>query len=702
MLVLPRSTPAQFTQQGPKLVGSGGVGGAAQGTSAALSADGNTVIIGGANDNTGTGAAWVFTRTNGIWSQQGSKLVGSDAVGLDEQGCCFIALSADGNTAAVGGPYDNSNTGAIWVYVRTNGVWTQQGSKLIGTGAIGVDQFGPLQGRSVALTAEGNTAIVGGPGDNGSMGAVWTFARTNGIWTQQGDKLVGMGAAGSPQQGYSVALSADGSTAVVGGLSDSGNTGAVWVFTWSSAGWIQQGSKLVGSDAVGNAQQGSSVALSSDGNTVVIGGHYDNSGVGAVWIFTRANGVWTQQGSKLVGSGAVGNAQQGSSVALSGDGNTVIVGGPWPSDNIKPGGAWVFTRNSGVWTQRGSMLVGNDVVGTAYQGRSVALSADGNTAVFGGPDDNLVAGQPTGAAWVFVRANPTNTHDFNDEGMSDIVWRDAGGNTAIWLMNGATVLSSGSLGAVPTIWSVVGQRDFNGDGKADILWRDNIGGTVIWFINGLEVPSAAALGIVSTDWTIVGTGDFNGDGYSDILWRDNSPAGNLAMWLMNGAQVLQIGILGSVPPVWTIVGTGDFNGDGKTDLLWRDTVGNTSVWFMNGLQVSSSAAIGNVPNAWSVVGTGDFNSDGRADIVWRDASGNTSIWLMNGAAVLSAGGLGNVPTTWSIVQTGDYNGDGMTDLLWQDNLGNTSMWFMNGVTVASTGAVGNIPTNWTVQSANAE
>src|SRR5262252_148215 len=91
--------------------------------------------------------------------------------------------------------------------------------------------------------------------------------------------------------------------------------------------FTQQGPKLVGTGAVGNAQQGQSVALSADGNTAMVGGWLDTSQIGAAWVFTRSNGVWVQQGPKLVGSGAVGNALQGYSVALSRDSNTVIVGG---------------------------------------------------------------------------------------------------------------------------------------------------------------------------------------------------------------------------------------------------------------------------------------------------------------------------------------------------------------------------------------
>ena len=103
--------------------------------------------------------------------------------------------------------------------------------------------------------------------------------------------------------------------------------GAAWVYTFSGGVWTQQGNKLVGTGAVGSAEQGISVALSADGNTAIVGGYEDDGGAGAAWVFTRSGGVWTQQGGKLVGTGAVGNAGQGVSVALSGDGNTAIVGG---------------------------------------------------------------------------------------------------------------------------------------------------------------------------------------------------------------------------------------------------------------------------------------------------------------------------------------------------------------------------------------
>jgi hypothetical protein len=195
--------------------------------------------------------------------------------------------------------------------------FSQQGTKLVGTGGVG-NQW---QGHSVALAADGNTALVGGPSDSSFAGAAWVWTRSGGVWSQQGSKLVGPDATGAARQGWSVALSADGSTAIVGGPSDNGNIGAAWVWTLSGGVWSQQGAKLVASDAVGSARQGWSVSLSADGNTAIVGGYSDNSFTGAAWVWTRSGGVWTQQGDKLVGRGAVGNPAQGSSVALSARGN---------------------------------------------------------------------------------------------------------------------------------------------------------------------------------------------------------------------------------------------------------------------------------------------------------------------------------------------------------------------------------------------
>jgi hypothetical protein len=393
MLLSPRTALAQFAQQGPKLVGSGAVGTAQQGFSVALSADGSTLIVGGNTDNNGfPGAAWVFTRSAGGWTQQGNKLLGSGAIGRAVQGFS-VALSADGNTAIVGGHDDNGSAGAAWVYTRSGGVWAQQRDKLVGSGAVGE----AFQGHAVALAADGNTAIVGGPADDDGTGAAWVFTRSGGVWTQEGGKLVGTGVVGDAFLGNSVALSADGNTAVVSGPGDNGGAGAVWVYTRSGGIWTEQSGKLVGTGAVGSAIQGAA-ALSADGNTLIVGGFFDNGEIGAAWVFTRSGGVWSQQGNKLIGGGAAGNpVHQGFSVALSADGNAAIVSGP--EDNDGTGAAWVFCRSGGMWTQQGSKLIGAGAVGPASQGRSVAMSADGRTAIVGGFGDD----GSLGAIWIFVR-----------------------------------------------------------------------------------------------------------------------------------------------------------------------------------------------------------------------------------------------------------------------------------------------------------
>jgi hypothetical protein len=396
-ILIPDFIFGQYTQQGSKFFGEGATGNAFQGSTVAISADGGTAMEGGFQDNNGTGAVWVFTRSNGGWTQQGQKLVGLECT-KDSQFGISIALSADGNTAVLGSP-ENGGAGSAYIFTRSNGVWTQQGSKLTGS-----NSSRSSMGRAVAISADGNTVALGGP----TGGAIWVFTRSNGVWTQEGSKLIGTGSFGQiTDQGCSVAISADGNTIVEGGSADSfgqgTGQGAVWVFTRKNGVWSQQGPKLISSDAV-YASQGSSVAISGDGNTFVEGGPSNNGSEGGIWIFTRTDGVWTIQSGWLYGFGDIGTTSgaiwapvlQGSSVAISSDGNTVVEGGY--GDNKNMGAVWVFTRKNGIWSQEGSKLVGLGAVGsTIYQGVSVAISGDGKTILEGGNADN----NHVGAIWSF-------------------------------------------------------------------------------------------------------------------------------------------------------------------------------------------------------------------------------------------------------------------------------------------------------------
>ena len=759
---------AAFTQQGNKLVGTGAdkTGGTVyQGHSVALSADGNTLVEGGYGDNRGAGAVWVFTRgSNGSWSQQGQKLIGSDATGAAAQGRS-VALSADGNTLVEGGYGDNGYAGAVWVFTRdSNGTWSQQGQKLVGTSATGAAQ----QGSSAALSADGNTLVEGGYDDNGHAGAVWVFTRdSNGTWSQQGQKLIGTSATGAAQQGISVALSADGNALVEGGEADNGGAGAVWVFTRDSSGtWSQQGQKLVGSGGTTIANQGISVVLSNDGNILVEGGYGDNGYAGAVWVFTRdSNGTWSQQGQKLVGTGGAGQSFQGWSVALSADGNALVEAGD--GDNSGAGAVWVFARGgNGTWSQQGQKLVGTGAVGHATQGISVALSKGGNTLAAGGRTDN----NNFGAVWVFVQpaaiavsaspsrggtvtgggsfnpgtsqtviatanagykftnwtegntvvstaasytftvgaaralvANfaPLAAHDFSGDARSDILWHNGNGSAAMWLMNGTTPVTQNVIGFFSAAWQIAGTSslvqstgDFDGDGKADMLWRNSDGTVVMWLMNGTTPTTQAVIGTIDTAWQIAGIGDFDGDGKADILWRKSD--GTLAMWLMNGTTPTTQVSLGTVDTAWQVVGIGDFDGDGKADILWRKSDGTLAMWLMNGTTPKTQIVLGTVDTAWQVVGVADFDGDSKADIVWHKSDGSLAMWLMNGTTPTTQTVVGTVGTAWQVVSTGDYDGDGKGDILWRKTDGGVAMWLMNGVTPTTQTVIGTVDTAWSV------
>jgi hypothetical protein len=196
--------------------------------------------------------------------------------------------------------------------------------------------------------------LVGGEADAGGVGAAWVFTRAGSTWSQQGEKLTGAGEAGNGRLGYSVALSTGGETALVGGEADAGGVGAAWVFTRTGAMWSQQGEKLTGHMGVDRAFFGYSVALSADGDTALVGGH-DYNDVGAVWAFARSGSMWRQT-QQLAGGGEAGFGAFGSSVALSADGGTALVGGQGDEDFT--GAAWVFASRpapivSGVHRRRG-------------------------------------------------------------------------------------------------------------------------------------------------------------------------------------------------------------------------------------------------------------------------------------------------------------------------------------------------------------
>jgi hypothetical protein len=395
-----------------KLAPGGEVGNAAFGSSVAQSADGRTTLVGGPGDSAGRGAAWVFRRSAAGWRQQGGKLTGGSAGGGFG---ASVALSADGNTALVGSP--GSGQGAADVFVRRATTWARTAHWESGKSFPGGSKIHLGFGASVALSGAGDVAMVsgpqfGGPSDTaiGGPGAVWVFTRHGSTWAQT-QKLAIRGP-NLGNFGTTVVLSADGRTALISGAwsrTSHGyhageDNGAVWVFVRQGSVWQRQGPKLTARDAshfyYGEAF-GASLALSRNGDTALIGGPADNDGYdktdGAAWVFVRSHGVWTQQGRKLSGSGQ--NTHMGvgfgTGVALSADGNTAVMGGP--DDNSGTGAIWLYRRTGTVWKQQGTKTTLRPPLPDTEFGTSVALTADGTRALVGGPGDRR--GAP-GAAWV--------------------------------------------------------------------------------------------------------------------------------------------------------------------------------------------------------------------------------------------------------------------------------------------------------------
>jgi hypothetical protein len=324
----------------------------------------------------------------------------------------YVALSGDGLTLAVGAVGEDSNatgingdesnngavtSGAVYVYVKSGGVWAQQ-AYIKASNAEAIDFFG----RSLALDFTGDTLAVGASAED---------SNATGIGGSQADN------------------SAD-------------NTGAVYVFSRSGTTWTQQ-EYIKASNAETVDEFGTSLDLSDDGNTLVVGApnedsnatgvggsQADNSSTfsGAVYVFTRAGTVWSQQ-AYIKASNTGDSDLFGLTLSISGDGNTLAVGAyredgggvginPADSDTATfSGAAYVYVRSAGVWSFQAYIKSSNSESFDGF-GWSQALSYDGNTmlvtaygemsnatGVDGDQTDNTISG--AGAAYLFERSGST-------------------------------------------------------------------------------------------------------------------------------------------------------------------------------------------------------------------------------------------------------------------------------------------------------
>ena len=328
------------------------------GVSVSLSENGNTLLIGvpygdsGATSNCGT--ALVYTRSGTTWSLE-ATLSASDKAANDEFGIS-VSLSNDGNTALIGAYYDavgsNTNQGSAYVFTRSGTTWSEQ-QKLTDSGGAANDFFG----FAVALSGDGDTALIGAYLDD-----------TGGATTKEGSAVV---------------------------------------FTRSGTTWSQQ-TKLTDSAGAGGDQFGVSVSLSNDGNTALVGSNSDTVGAntwqGSAVVFTRSGTTWSEQ-TKLTDSAGSGTDFFGHKVALSGDGNTALIAS-YNNDigaNTNQGSAIVFTRNNTTWTEKIKLTDSAGVAGDKLGFGGVALSRDGNIVVIGVPEDDVGSNADQGSAVVFYR-----------------------------------------------------------------------------------------------------------------------------------------------------------------------------------------------------------------------------------------------------------------------------------------------------------
>ena len=278
----------------------------------------------------------------------------------------------------------------IWIRIEGRGweyplkvdplVWLEQAASFP-TGLSSGDEFG----FSVALSGDGEEALVGAPYTNGAVGAayVYTYDSTTGTWGSPVALAVPSGESGF---GYAVALSDNGEVALVGApnLTDNNVAEAVYVYTSKSPGtWSSTPVTLAAPS--GSAGFGYSLALSGNGEVAIVGasfttGAVNNNNIGEAYVYTSSTEAWSSPSGPVALPVPSGATNFGSSVALSSDGTVALVGSPQTSANT--GVAFVYTSTSpGTWSGTPVTLAAPS--GASDFGSSVALLPDGTAALIG-------------------------------------------------------------------------------------------------------------------------------------------------------------------------------------------------------------------------------------------------------------------------------------------------------------------------------
>ena len=355
-----------------------------------------------------------------VHTQVGADINGEAA---GDQSATSVALSSDGTRLAVGGWLNDgggTDAGHVRVYEESGGAWTQLGDDI--NGEASADRFG----WSVALSSDGTRLAVGAiynDGGGSNSGHVRVFEESGGAWTQLGDDI--NGEAAGDEFGRSVALSSDGSRLAVGGRGNDGggtDSGHVRVFEESGGTWTQVGDDING-EAAGD-HFGWDVALSLNGTRLAAGGYLNDangSNAGHVRVFEESGGTWTQVGTDIDGETA--SDLFGISVALSSDGTRVAAGAAAnDTTGTDAGHVRVFEESGGTWTQVGANIDGE--AASDYFGWSVALSSDGTRLAAGGYQND---GGGFNAGHVRVFDSPRYTK----QTIKDVIFEIGGSNVYV-------------------------------------------------------------------------------------------------------------------------------------------------------------------------------------------------------------------------------------------------------------------------------
>lgn len=325
-----------WTQQA-KLIADDGEEGDRFGSAVSISGDGSYVIIGAYQDdidiNEDQGSAYIFTRSGTTWTQQ-AKLIANDGAYGDHFGSTS-AISVDSNYVVIGALDYNNGEGAAYVFTRSGSIWSQQTKLTADDGEVGYSF-----GRAVAISADGDYVVIGSR-DSGVVGAAYVFNRDGNIWSQQA-KLVADDGAPSDNFSITLSISADGIYIVAGSqyatIGENSGQGAAYVFIRSSTEWTQQ-AKLVASDGTSSAFF-CVATISGNGNIIAIGAPGDGGYIGAFYIFTRSGSLWTED-YKLTGSDTIPGDLFAYSISMSSNGNYIAASAD--NHNSGQGAIWVFS-----------------------------------------------------------------------------------------------------------------------------------------------------------------------------------------------------------------------------------------------------------------------------------------------------------------------------------------------------------------------